>query len=40
MVYSPFAIPIMSGFEVVGAVLGAIPLLVKALELYSEGVGS
>jgi hypothetical protein len=30
----------MSGFEVVGVVLGAIPLVISALEHYSEGVRS
>lgn len=28
----------MSGFEVVGVVLGSIPLLISALEHYSNGV--
>lgn len=31
---------IMSGFEIVGVVLGSIPLLISALEHYSEGVSS
>ena len=30
----------MSGFEVAGIVLGALPLLVKSLEYYIEGVCS
>ena len=28
----------MSGFEVAGVVLGAIPLVVEALKCYSDGV--
>lgn len=28
----------MSGFEVVGVVLGAVPLLISALEHYSDGI--
>lgn len=28
----------MSGFEVAGIVLGAIPLVISALEHYSDGV--
>jgi hypothetical protein len=28
----------MSGFEVAGIVLGAIPLVISALEHYGEGV--
>jgi hypothetical protein len=28
----------MTGFEVVGVVLGSIPLLISALEHYSDGV--
>jgi hypothetical protein len=28
----------MSGFEVAGLVLGALPLLIVALEHYSDGV--
>ena len=31
---------IMSGFEVVGVLLGAIPLVISALEHYSEGVST
>lgn len=30
----------MSGFEVVGVVLGALPLLVSGLEHYAEGVAT
>lgn len=29
----------MSGFEVAGVVLGSIPLLISALEHYSDGAG-
>ena len=29
----------MSGFEVAGVVLGAIPILVEALKSYADGVG-
>jgi hypothetical protein len=28
----------MSGFEIAGVVLGALPLVAKALESYTEGV--
>lgn len=28
----------MSGFEIAGVVIGAIPLLVEGLQSYSEGV--
>jgi hypothetical protein len=28
----------MSGFEIAGVVLGSIPLIVSALEHYSDGV--
>ncbi|KAF8535326.1 hypothetical protein BDD12DRAFT_893263 [Trichophaea hybrida] len=30
----------MTGFEIVGIVLGSIPLLVSALEQYSDGVST
>lgn len=29
----------MSGFEVVGVIVGAIPLIVSGLEHYANGVG-
>lgn len=28
----------MSGFEIAGAVLGSLPLIISALEHYSDGV--
>ena len=34
----PPTIATMSGFEVVGVVLGSIPLLITALERYRDGV--
>jgi hypothetical protein len=30
----------MSGFEVVGVVLGAIPLVIEGIKLYGRGVSS
>jgi len=32
------SLPIMSGFEVAGVVLGSIPLIISALEHYADGV--
>lgn len=31
---------VMSGFEVVGLILGSVPLLISALEHYSDGVSN